>query len=213
MNKDTTYRSSSGDLQELAKRLKAGDVEAIELIYRTYFHRLLYCGVQITGPGYIHQVEDVIQEFFIWLAENGAKIENIYNLESYIFQSIRRNLQSILSSEKKSHAAYERYVQRTSPLRESEIRSPEQLHIQQEELDATKAQIQQELELLPPYLKEALYLRYFEDKPYPEIAAILSISDQVAYNYVFRAIKRLKQQMGDLKILLLTLYGIVKMLF
>lgn len=182
------------------------------MIYRRYFHKLLYYGIQVAGPGYQHVVEDVVQEFFIWLAENGAKVDQIRNFESYMFHSIRRNLQCKLNAGKESHAAYERYVNRTSPLGELSSHSPEQLHIQQEELASVKALIQQELDQLPPYLREVLYLRYFEDKSYPEIAAILSVSDQAAYNYVYRAINRLKKRLGNLKVMLLSLFGMVSIL-
>jgi RNA polymerase sigma factor (sigma-70 family) len=209
LKRDSTFGSTSSVLQQLVQRLAQGDAKAIEAIYRDYFHRLLYYGNQVAGPGYEHEVEDVIQEFFIWLAENRAKVEQVRNFESYMFQSIRRNLQCKLSAGKKSHAAYERYVSRTSPLREYASCSPEQLQIQHEEMESIKALIQRGLDQLPPYLREVLYLRYFEDKSYPEIAAILSVSDQVAYNYVYRAVKRLKKRLGDPKVLWFSLYGIV----
>lgn len=209
LKRDTTYGLTSLVSQKLAQRLKQGEVGAIEMIYRGYFHRLLCYGVQVAGPGHEHEVEDVIQEFFIWLAENSAKADQIRNFESYMFHSIRRNLQCRLNAGKKNHAARERYVNRTSSLQEFTSHSPEQIHIQHEESESIKTLIQKELDHLPPYLKEVLYLRYFEDKSYPEIAAILSVSDQAAYNYVHRAIKRLKRRIGDLKVVLLSLYAIV----
>lgn len=207
--RDSAYGSSSFVLQNLVQRLKEGDGEAIEMIYRGYFHRLLCYGIQVAGPGSEQEVEDVIQEFFIWLAENHAKVGQIQNFESYMFHCIRRNLQGRLNAGKKSNAAHERYMNRTSSLQECTSCSPEELHIRQEEMESIKARIQQELEQLPPYLREVLYLRYFEDKSYPEIAAILSVTDQVAYNYVHRAVKRLKKQLGNPKVLWLLFYGIV----
>lgn len=209
LKRDSTDGSISSVSQKRAQSLKGGEVETIEKIYRRYFHRLLCYGVQVAGPGHEHEVEDVIQEFFIWLAENSAKADLIRDFESYMFHSIRRNIQCKLNAGKKNHAAYERYVNRTSPLQEINSRSPEQLHIQQEESESIKTLIQRELDQLPPYLREVLYLRYFEDKTYPEIAAILSVSDQAAYNYVHRAIKRLKSRMGEVKVLLMSLFAIV----
>lgn len=213
LKKDSTYPSSSVDLEKLAQRLKRGEADAIELIYRGYFRRLLYYGIQIMGPDRRQEVEDVVQEFFIWLAENNARAAEVDNLESYMFRAVRRNLKSRLNVEKKSQATHDRYISRTLPLQESSSHSPEQLHIQREESESIKVLIQRELDQLPPYLREALYLRYFENKSYPEVAAILSVSDQAAYNYVFRAIKRLKKQLSGFKKLMGMLYGIVKILF
>lgn len=213
MNMDSKHSSSSPDLRHLALRLSRGEAEAIEQIYRCYFYRLLHYGIQVAGSEHKQEVEDVIQEFFIWLARNDAKAADISNLESYMFYSIRRNIQSRLNEKKENRAAHERYISRTFPLVESSNHSPEQLHIQQEESESMKRIIRQELDQLPHYMREALYLRYFENKSYKEIAAILEVGDQVAYNYVFRAIKRLKKQFIDLKLLLAVLFGIIKMLF
>jgi len=55
--------------------------------------------------------------------------------------------------------------------------------------------VQQALASLPTSQREALYLRYFENKSYEEIAEILAVNQQVAYNYVSRGLKRLRQQL------------------
>ncbi|MEZ4772932.1 MAG: sigma-70 family RNA polymerase sigma factor [Bacteroidia bacterium] len=207
MKRKITYQGEKTDIDQLATRLAAGDPEAIELIYRNYFHRLLYYGIQVAGSQYQHETEDVIQEFFIWLAQNHNKAGKIQNLESYMFQSIRRNIQARLSADKNAQASFERYNNLTTPLRENVGHSPEQDLIQKEEVASRSDLIRQELEKLPPYQREVLYLRYFEDKSYQEIADILSVSDQVVYNYVSRAMKNLKKHLANLSILLLFPFG------
>lgn len=211
MEKKSTYQGNENELTQLAQRLAAGDEEAIELIYRAYFRKLLYYGIQVAGRQYQHEAEDVIQEFFIWLSRNGEKAGKIRDFEAYLFQSIRRNLLSRLSADKNAQNTFDRYVSLTTALRESADISPEQLQIAKEEGAHSSALIRQELDKLPPYQREALYLRYFEDKSYPEISAILSVSEQVAYNYVSRAIKRLKQQLTDLAFLFFSLCGLFRL--
>lgn len=192
---------------ELARRIAIGDIGAIEKVYRIYFHRLRYYGIQVLGQQYQQEVEDVIQDFFMWMAQNYIKMGRVRDFEVYMFQSIRRNLQSRKRTDQDSQKSFERYVNRTLPLRETENHSPEQLYIDKEEKYKCITRIKTELNKLPPYQREILYLRYFEDKSYKEIANILSINDQVAYNYVSRAIKRLKKQMANLSFLLLGLLG------
>ena len=213
LRKRHKYTSTSIELQELSQRLFQGEAKAIELIYRSCFHKLLYYGVQVAGINHQSEVEDVIQEFFIWLAGNREKVDHIKDFETYMFQCIRRNLQAKLSKLQKSQETFERYINRTAPLRDLEDSSPEQLHIQKEELEIKGSLVHKELNRLPPYLKEVLYLRYLEDKSYAEIAAILSINDQVAYNYVSRAIKRLKQQFAGMKSAIPLVFGLLKMTF
>ncbi len=185
-----------------------GDTEAIEETYRTYFHRLRYYGIQVAGREYQQEVEDVIHDFFMWLTQHYHKVEQIRNFEVYMFQSIRRNLQSKQQAGQGSQASFERYVNRTTPLQETSDHSPEELHIHKEEQQGKASLIRSEIDKLAPYQKEILYLRYFEDKSYKEISAILSISEQVAYNYVSRAIKRLKKQLNHLTLLFPFLMGI-----
>lgn len=182
--------------------LKNGHADAIGPIYAHYFHKLLYYGVQVIGMEHRKEVEDTIQELFIWLVQNSPKIAQVKNFEVYLFQSLRRNLQSRLSLKKNQKATFDRYLDRTAPLRSTSAPSAEQIQITQENTDAVSETLQQEIAKLPAYQRQAIYLKYFEHKSYTEIAEILSVSQQVAYNYVFRAIKKLKEQMVNITILI-----------
>lgn len=161
----------------------------------------MYYGHQVVRKEDRGIVEDVIQDFFIWLAEHPEKVAGIRNLEGYMFQSVRRNLHSKIGAVSSSRHSLDRFMSLTLPLQETVSESPEQFHIREEETSLWKNRIHTELDLLPPAQREVLYLRYFEDKSYSEIAAILSISEQVAYNYAYRAMKKLKDQLQALKIL------------
>jgi len=202
----TTYDKKVVDSDQLTQRLAQGDSAAIEQIYREYFQRLRYYGIQIVGRQSQQMVEDVIQDFFMWLAQHHSKLAKIRNFEVYMFQSIRRNLTSKQRDLQNSQHSFEKYVDTTLPLQKTLEHSPEHVHIQKEENQERTTLIHTELNKLPPYQREILHLRYFEEKSYQEIASILSISDQVAYNYVSRAIKRMKKQLGAFISLLLVLF-------
>ncbi|MEM7373920.1 MAG: sigma-70 family RNA polymerase sigma factor [Bacteroidota bacterium] len=205
MKEKSSYDKLQIETRQLAQRLANGDAEAIEEIYRTYYQRLVYYGIQVIGKAHRLEVEDTIQDFFMWLAQHYTKLKKVRDVEVYMFQSIRRNLQSRILGIHHSQRSFERYVERTLPLQETAGHSPEQLYIHQEQQHGQASRIQTELANLPRYQREILYLRYFEDKSYKEIAAILSISDQVAYNYVSRAIKNLKKHLGNFSLLSLFL--------
>lgn len=202
MKKESQQNTS---LNEYAKKLIEGDEQGIELIYRHSFHKLLYFGVQIAGHQHQTEVEDTIQELFVWLTANTHKLKHIENFESYLFQSLRRNLQGKLKTQAYNpHSIQDFFNYDVSPQNLKE-QSPEQIQISAEEQAYKKELIHQELDKLPVYQREVLYLRFFENKSYTQIAEILSISDQVAYNYVYRAIKRLKKQLSDTVILIATI--------
>lgn len=189
----STDRHGKHETHLLARRLAAGDATAIAALYRKYYHRLLGYGLQIPGNFPKPELEDVIQELFIWLAENSCRTDSIENFEAYLFQSFRRNLQSKYTKRERNRNSLQKYIQHHLSNADNNFRSPEQLRIDHEEQDQLRLLVRKQLEQLPDYQREVLYLRYFENKSYPEIAAILSVSQQVAYNYVSRGIKKLKE--------------------
>ena len=192
-------KDAKWNLPALQQQLVAGNPVAIEVLYRQYFHRLLYFGTQAAHQAPVEQVEDVIQEFFLWLSQHTHKLQHIRNLEAYLFQSVRRNLYARLGKEQRSLEHQEKLKDRL----ELAADSPEEAHIYAEEGRSRQALIKKALSQLPASQREAIYLRYFEDKSYEEIAEILSVSQQVAYNYVSKGLKRLRLQLGALLLLLL----------
>lgn len=193
---------SANSLPQLAARLAAGDIAAIASIYEQTYRSLFFYGLQIAGTHQQYLVEGTIQDLFIWLAKNYQKVAAIDHLEAYLYQSIRRNLQQHLQAEQLKNKAFKRYQLRTKPNQPTAVDSPEKTFISQEEIASTKTFLTKHLNQLPSYQKEVLYLRFFENRSYKEIAALLSINSQVARNYVFRALSHLRKSMGKLLFLI-----------
>jgi len=174
---------------------------AIAQIYEQTYTSLLYFGLQVVGKHQQPLVEGIIQDLFIWLAKNYLKVADIQNIEAYLYQSLRRNLQQKLQAAQEKRKAQKRYLKRTTPNQDATIPSIENGLIQQEQTTANKELLNDKLSELPTYLKEVLYLRFYEDRSYKEIAEILSVNAQVARNYVFRALTVLRKRMNKLPFL------------
>lgn len=192
-------------VSNMIHRLSEGDLNAIDQIYLTYHKRLKGYGVQLVGYDHQEEVQEVLQEFFLWLAQNYNKVADIKDFEVYLFQSIRRNLGIRMKRKAKAQSVHDRFIRRTSSLRETEELSPEDSFIQGETNERLFNMVNIEINKLPSYQREVLYLRFFEELSYKEIARILSITDQVARNYIYRAIKNLKKQFKDVESLLLVI--------
>ncbi len=190
------------NLNELAAKLAKGDAMAIAQIYEQTYSSMLYFGLQVAGKYQQNLVEGTIQDLFIWLANNYRKVSDIQNIEAYLLQSLRRNLQQKLQASQEKSNAQKRYLKRTNPNQNSAIPSFENDLIQQEQTIANKELLNDKLSELPTYQKEVLYLRFYEDRSYKEIAEILSVNAQVARNYVFRALSVLRKRMNKLPFLL-----------
>lgn len=179
------------ELAVLKQELVQGSVEAYSTIYRYFYNRLFRYAIQICEQAPL--AEDVLQDFFTYLAEHYRKLRKVNNLEVYLFQSIKRNVVARLSREKQHRLARDRYQWRTEPLRDTYEPPPDQLLIGREEGLRRQELIRGEMAKLPDHQREILYLRYYEDLSYEEICQIVGLSNQVARNYAGRAIRKLKE--------------------
>jgi len=143
-------------------------------------------------------VEDTIQDLFIWLAKNYRKVDLTDNLEAYLYQAIRRNLHQQLQAKQAKIKAQQRYLQRTTPNTSMHQISPETAFLAKESQALNKELVDTALKELPVYQKEVLYLRFYENRNYKEIAEILSVNAQVARNYVFRALTILRKKLPSI---------------
>lgn len=87
---------------------------------------------------------------------------------------------------------------RTRPL-DFDPASPSDLQ-RDTERAAVAATLREAASRLPPRQRAALTLRYLEDKPYPELAAVLGCTEQAARASVYQGLKRLRRDlagMGD----------------
>jgi len=180
-------------IEKLALEVAQGNEQALAKLYKLCRPSLVYYGLRIAGRQNESVVNEVIQEFFLWIAENYHKLNNIQNFEAYLYQSFRRNLQQKNLAKADKRKIKERYIKRTDPLQEKLTPSPEFHFIKEEEKSLKQIKLQKAMAQLPPYQREILHLRYFEEREYEEIASLLSISQQVARNYVYRAIQNLRK--------------------
>ena len=121
-------------------------------------------------------IEDTVQELFITIWQNKHKLQIKSSLENYLLISFRNNLIKKLQAAKK------------------EIRLPiAETSTNTASIEATEQKLQQLLIQLPRKQQEVIFLRYYKNKSYQEIAEILNINYQVARNFSYRAIKFLKK--------------------
>ena len=192
----STYQSKE-EIKKLVQRLADGDATAIDMLYRLYFKRLQGYGQQIAGKQQGDLVLRVIQEFYMWLVKNHQKMAAIEDFELYLFKSVRLNILNTLKKQQQKEIVAKKYIASTQITQAKSVPSPEQQLIDQESEELQKKMLLQLLDQLPTYQKEVLYLRYFQNYSYKEIGQILSVSEQVARNYAYRAVKGMKGQLKD----------------
>ena len=173
------------DLQ-LWQALKRGDKQALEQIYSEHISALLKYGRKFTADNQL--VEDCVQDLFIELWKNKAKLSETDSIRKYLFVSLRRKVIRQLDRVVKKIASMEPEDYHF----EAEMAIEEQL-INIEIATEKKEQLQQALKNLSKRQQEALYLKYFSDMDYKDIAEVMSINYQSTRNLVFNALKALRK--------------------
>lgn len=167
---------------KLLSRIARNDQSAFEEFYSLYYSRL-YKYVCF----YVHDEvvrKDLISDVFVNIWHNRANMENVLNLDNYLFISIRnRAIKHIKDS------GNHNFIQ-INELTDNELvekNEPEQVLINNELHDL----IENAINNLPERCRLIFTLIRGEKKTYKEVATILSISEKTVHAQMCIAVKKL----------------------
>ncbi len=184
--------TNDSEIQILKKRIAEGDFGALNLLYRRYYRKLKLYGIKFSPKLSSLSVEDSIQELFLWISKNHKKLEEIDNLEVYLFSALKTNIyQDIYKSQSRKNLKV--LYSNTTTLSAQYENSNESKIIESENKVQDKLLVQQLLDSLPEKQKEVLYLRNYVNMSYKEIADVMDLSEQIVRNYSYRAMQKLKK--------------------
>lgn len=155
-----------------------------EAIYLKYYPQLFVYGKSFCTHEQL--IEDTIQELFLALWQKQSPLLLTSSLENYLYVSFRNNLIRKLKAQQT--------VLFSDTFNETELEKEDEVQSFKEK------KLSKLLQKLPARQKEVLFLRYYKNKSYHEIADTLDISYQVARNFAYRAIKFLKKRMKDFQL-------------
>lgn len=166
-------------------RFKAGDDNALNLIYAENSKKLYLYGLKLTPNRAI--IEDAIQDLFSDLVRNRRRLGDTDKIQFYLLKSFKRRLVRQLQKEKRYNLTDtpEEFVFDITYSIEHEI-------ILKEKVQWKLQSLQKALHKLTPRQKEAVYLRFTEELEYAEIAEIMEMGIESCRNLICKAIKSLK---------------------
>lgn len=162
---------------------KKGDKNAYAVIYRYYYPRLYNYGLKFTANKIL--VEDSIQEIFTGFWFNRHKMGAVQTAGSYLFVSFRNHLTRSLDAQLRTTSA-------DGHLFDIEV-SADQVMINAERMYEQRVQLTRALEQLTERQKEVIFLKFYENLSYDEIATLLRISTKATYKLAARAIAELRR--------------------
>lgn len=170
---------------DLWKKFKNGNQSAFSTLYHHHYASLYFYALKATG--YPATAQECVQDLFVTLWNSRERLGDVLQVKPYLFKSLRGIIHRAASSQPN-------HTDLSSEARYALTFSPEDFLIQQEDDAYRQDTLTEVLNRLPARQREAVYLKYYEDLSYPQIAEILQINYQSAVNLIYQAFQQLKQQ-------------------
>jgi len=139
--------------------------------------------------------EDIVQEFFKKLWEQHSSLPEVEQPASYIGRAVR-------------NAALNRLKQQNR-IQSEEISDKHIFYdesLDPEETERVRMQIDSAVEALPESCRQIFTMNRFENKSYKQIAEALGLSPKTVENQIGIALKKLRQQLGNLRIIIFFIF-------
>jgi len=182
-------------VEQLITTLKAGDLTAFEMLFRTYYQPL--CNYAFTFVQDRDEAEEIVQSTFLNIWEKRENLSIHTGVKPYLYAMVRNACLNVLKHEKikQQHATMEMAIAERS------IESVARTVIASE----LEAKIHDAMDHLPEQCRLIFKLSRFEDLKYAEIAEQLSISIKTVENQMGKALRIMREQLRDYLPLLIVL--------
>lgn len=186
---------SNKDDTLLWQKLKSGDKNALEVIFRNEADALCKYGRRFTPDKDL--IADCLQDLFVELWRTKETIGSTDNIRKYLFVSFRRRLIKDLNKENKTKS-----LDPDTDLKEEITFSVENTWIENEDTIQKSEALTSAISKLSSRQQEILYLKFYNDMDYDQITEIMHLNYQSARNLVTRALESLRKNMISLIFLL-----------
>ena len=171
----------------LWKSFRDGNDASYEVMYRKYVGVLFNYGMHISSNADF--VKDAIQDLFVKLYSNRARLNENVNLKFYLFTALKHNMYNMLRGEVDLERV-ENCLTEEIPDYTAEDKVTEQFDNQ----DLTNS-VAYYLSVLTSRQREVMYCRFVQDLSIDEISLLLDMNYQSVQNIIQRSIKKIKQNL------------------
>ncbi|MDQ6477193.1 sigma-70 family RNA polymerase sigma factor [Dyadobacter sp. LHD-138] len=180
----------TADQQELYlstrwQQFTAGDKNAFGEIAECHYAALHHYGTRFTQDREL--IKDCIQDLFLQIWERRDSLSVIDSIKPYLFQSLRNNLLRRI----KKQAVFSDISKNENDLLDD--LSPESDWILHETDQLTTDRLAHAINLLPKRQREALYLKFYQNLSYDEIAEVMGLNRQAVANYLQYGLQKLRE--------------------
>ncbi|WP_338868705.1 sigma-70 family RNA polymerase sigma factor [Spirosoma sp. SC4-14] len=172
------------DDHQLWQQFREGDTVALGLLAKKYYQTLFRYATKFTKDTTL--IEDAIQDIFLNLWEHRTHLNDTFFVKFYLLKTLRHHF---IKQHQKPLPISERL---TSWFDVSDDNGAESRIIDEESWQLTRQQLTTRMADLSKRQQEALYLRYYENLTYEQIAQTMGINSQSVANLLQNSLKRLR---------------------
>ncbi len=172
-----------------------GSKNAYSFMYEKYARVLYNYGYKIAQDRQL--TEDCLQDLFLTILETRERLSHTDSIKFYLMRALRRDIVRKLTGK---HRQAGTGAAGYRPLDDHDVDFSVEFHYEPTWLDSQISRersetILRELNQLPARQKEALFLKFFDNLSYEEIAGIMGIETTSAYKVIYKAIAALQKRM------------------
>lgn len=172
----------------------------MESLYNLYSNSLYNYGSKFSLDKDL--IKECIQELFVNIWTRRDFISNPADVKNYLFKSFRLSVFKKISLLQK----HQEYVE-TEDYPFSITLSIEDLIVEGEKKEELKKRLEPALQKLTDRQKEAVFLKFYENLSYDEIAGVMGISVKATYKLMARSMEFLRENLSkDEFLILLSLF-------
>jgi len=165
-------------------QIKQGNHQAFKDLYYQHYPLLHRYALRIVRDPAL--ADQGIQDLFVTIWETRERLADVAAPKAYLLTSLRRRL---LSTKAETNVVS---LTPSKPL-EAFTYSPLDVCIEQEDTELRQSTLSDSLNQLPIRQREAIYLKFYEELSYDEVARVMGVQYQSVVNFVYRGLQALKQ--------------------
>ena len=173
--------------EQIWESFRGGDEGAFKVLYETYFDVLYDFGRKFTPD--IDDIGTAIQDLFVKLWNNRKRLGSTTSVRNYLFTAYRRKLVRLIG--KRNKAALPAFD--LEPGISGYKWVEEETVFSREDRAELTRMLARMIESLSPHEKEIVYLKFYENFTYEEIANIMDIEIKSTYKLLYKALDKLRQ--------------------
>ncbi|ODS77818.1 MAG: hypothetical protein ABS46_17705 [Cytophagaceae bacterium SCN 52-12] len=178
--------ASDAAYDALWESFRQGDTEAFEDMFRQYYPVLLNYGMRITRNE--AEAKDCVQSLFLQIWERRQFLGPTTSARNYLLASLRRSILKKIGGIRQVY---------TEDFPDFQAELSIETKLIQSQVEAENARLLKEaFDKLPARQKEAIFLRFYEDQDFDEIARIMNISTRAVYKLIYKGLDNLQSQLG-----------------